>query len=165
MFVGSLHEEPGADELSTAIRLAKEGCVLRQTLETWHVRAAALNNTSPDMLLATSYHAAVSIYLSGNFDYELQHWTHLKIDVPILAAVDVAAHFETIIRCTVAAFKTTDLSPVLFLFPLRVAGARAHQKWQQDAVAELLEKVKMRFLAADAFLNDLKSLWVSRLIH
>lgn len=161
-FVSSLTSAPNVLLLAQAHDLASEGFRLRGALADWNVAASLVTHLTPEMLLATTYHAASSIYLSGNYDYELQHWSKMGIIVPILPADDVAIFFDTIIRSTRLALKTTSLSAVLFMFPLRVAGARAHTKSQQDAVASLLEEVRRRFIVADAFLGDLRRLWASR---
>ncbi|KAH6666541.1 hypothetical protein F5X68DRAFT_177034 [Plectosphaerella plurivora] len=148
--------------LPLAQSIALEGFQLRATLDDWAIAATLIPHQSPEMLLATAYHAAASIHLSGNFDYELQHWLEMGMEVPVLAPADVLIYFDTIIRSTRLSLKATSLSAVLFLFPLRVAGARAHTKSQQNAVAELLEEVKERFIVGDAILSNLRELWAFR---
>jgi hypothetical protein len=160
--IDSLEANPIALVRSLAQSLALEGFQLRAVLSDWAAAASLAPQLTPEMLLATAFHAAASIYLSGNFDYELHHWLEMGIDVPVLSHPDITAYFNSIIRSTRLALKTTSLSAVLFLFPLRVAGARAYTTSQQDAVTGLLEEVKRRFIVGDAFLGELKQLWASR---
>ncbi|KAH7347253.1 hypothetical protein B0T11DRAFT_322065 [Plectosphaerella cucumerina] len=160
--IDALETTPIALVLPLAQSLALEGFQLRAVLNDWAAAASLVPHRTPEMLLATTFHAAASIYLSGNFDYEVHHWLEMGIDVPVLSNTDIATYFNTIIQSTRLALKTTSLSAVLFLFPLRVAGARAYTTSQQDAVIGLLEEVKRRFIVGDAFLGDLKQLWASR---
>lgn len=111
------------------------------------------------MALAKAFFAATSIYLSGNYDYDMQLWQSLNIPIPILPLEDVTKHFDTIILFSRAALKGSNLSPLLFLFPLRVAGARAREIKQRQAVAEMLCRVKKDFVVAEAFLTELEGLW------
>ena len=60
------------------------------------------------------------------------------------------------------AFGNTNLAGVLFFFPLRVAGARAVGN-ERDEILELLKVIKEgEFVVAEAFLGDLKGLWLER---
>jgi hypothetical protein len=160
--IDALETTPIALVLPLAQSLALEGFQLRAVLNDWAAAASLVPHRTPEMLLATTFHAAASIYLSGNFDYEVHHWLEMGINVPVLSNTDITTYFNTIIRSTRLALKTTSLSAVLFLFPLRVAGARAYTTSQQDAVTGLLEEVTRRFIVGDAFLGDLKQLWASR---
>lgn len=111
------------------------------------------------MLLAKTYYSASSIYLSGNYDYDLEHWQKFNVVVPVLDHGEIVEHFNLIIRLTRKALRDSSLSPLLFLFPLRVAGARAQQKMDKQAVAELLCDIRKQFVVAEAMLGELSELW------
>lgn len=132
---------------------------MREALDLWRANDASSQQSGPETLLRASFYSAVSIYLSGNFDYELQHWESLGLSVPVLPREDIIRHFEAIVRSARAALESSNLSPVLFLFPLRVAGARAKSAQQRATVADLLVKVKRQFVVADAFLSELQEVW------
>jgi hypothetical protein len=110
-------------------------------------------------LLAAVFHAATSIYLSGVFDYEIAHWNNLGIPVPTLTEGEIQDHRGTIVRLTSIILDGSNLSPVLLLFPLRVAGARSYQPWQQMEVLQLLGRIEGTFAAAGAFTFDLGRVW------
>ncbi|OHW91978.1 C6 finger domain-containing protein [Colletotrichum incanum] len=147
-----------------ALSLATEGFDLREALECWKFSAVLPPERHEEMMLSTIYYSATSIYLSGNYDYDLNHWQTIGVGVPTLNLAEIAKHFDNIILTVEKALKTTSLSPLLFLFPLRVAGARAKQKWQQDIVTELLQEVREQFIVADAMLTELGQLWTSRIM-
>jgi hypothetical protein len=114
------------------------------------------------MLLAMVFFSATSIYLSGVFDYEMMHWNNIGILVPNLSEDDIQAHVHVILEISSVILKASDISPLLVLFPLRVAGARSWQKWQQEHVQTLLEVVGQTFLAASAFKTELGQVWEDR---
>ncbi|OLN86677.1 hypothetical protein CCHL11_03852 [Colletotrichum chlorophyti] len=147
--------------LSTALDLAMQGFEIREELEKWNSISSASPETGQEVILARTYYSATSIYLSGNYDYDLQHWQAVNVAVPILQPEQIVRHFDAIIRFTTKALKCSDLSPLLFLFPLRVAGARARQTPQRRAVMELLCDVRKQFIVADAMITELEVLWAS----
>lgn len=113
-------------------------------------------------LLSTILLAATSIYLSGNYDYDLPSWHALQVAVPILDANAVDAHWQSIVSAAQDALRERTLSPLLLLFPLRVAGARSHTVEQQAVVETLLCKVAKEFVVAEAFLEQLREIWTMR---
>lgn len=106
--------------------------------------------------------AATSIYLSGNYDYDLPAWRGLGVAVPTLPAPTVKTHCETIVACAREALKERSLSPLLLLYPLRVAGARAWTVEEQVLVDGLLTEVGREFVVAEAFLGELREIWLVR---
>ncbi|EQB53423.1 hypothetical protein CGLO_06860 [Colletotrichum gloeosporioides Cg-14] len=145
--------------LSEGLELATEGFSLREALESWEFTTSFLPDAADERLLSTAYHSATSIYLSGNYDYDLAQWQELGVAVPILSARRIEEHFDAIVATVKEALKGSSLSPLLFLFPLRVAGARAKQYQQREAVVDLLRSVRRSFIVADAMLEELKELW------
>ncbi|KAI8276729.1 hypothetical protein K4K60_007497 [Colletotrichum sp. SAR11_57] len=145
--------------LSEGLELATEGFSLREALDSWEFTASFLPESTDERLLSTAYHSATSIYLSGNYDYDLAHWQGLGVAVPILSASRIEEHFDAIVATVKEALKGSSLSPLLFLFPLRVAGARAKKRQQREAVISLLQVIRRNFIVADAMLEELRELW------
>ncbi|KAF6833826.1 C6 finger domain-containing protein [Colletotrichum plurivorum] len=145
--------------LSQALDLALEGFNLREALDSWKLTTSLLPESQDETLLSLAYYSATSIYLSGNYDHDLAHWQKMGVAVPILSADRIEEHFGAIVMTVKQALKGSSLSPLLFLFPLRVAGARAKQDRQRDAVTDLLQRVRRKFIVADAMLEELRELW------
>ncbi|KAF4810542.1 hypothetical protein CGCSCA5_v010534 [Colletotrichum siamense] len=145
--------------LSEGLDLATEGFSLREALDSWEFTASFLPESTDERLLLTAYHSATSIYLSGNYDYDLAHWQDLGVAVPILSASRIEEHFDAIVATVKKALKGSSLSSLLFLFPLRVAGARAKQRQQREAVIKLLQSIRRNFIVADSMLEELRALW------
>jgi hypothetical protein len=109
-------------------------------------------------LLAEVFFSATSIYLSGVFDYEICHWQSLNLTTPTLSEDEIQQHVGFILVLGHQLVKT-NISPLLLLFPLRVASARARQTWQRQQIMELLGMVKSSFAVAGAFIADIENLW------
>ncbi|WXC51065.1 hypothetical protein QX201_010770 [Fusarium graminearum] len=150
--------------------IISEGFRLRQALIDWE---AGLSSTCPEeenidlvaksfFCLAQAYFAATSIYLSGVFDYEMQYWQDMEIVPPTLSEQEIQTHVNNILGTTTMLLENSPISPLLVLFPLRVAGARSWQKWQQDCIIQSLLAVEMSFPVAAAFRADLQELWIGR---
>ncbi|KAG5932509.1 hypothetical protein E4U59_007446 [Claviceps monticola] len=116
----------------------------------------------PSTLLSHVFYAAISIYLSGVFDYNLPHWDTVGVLAPTLDQQTVTQHVHSILELTKIGLDRTSLSPVLFLFPLRIAGARSHHAWQRNVVSSLVACVGKGFAVAGAVEADLIELWDSR---
>lgn len=163
--------------LTQANNISAEGFRLRTLLFTWFSTGIGLQNTiqsSPSsdgssptsssdteafMLLAQIFFAATSIYLSGVFDYEIVHWQELGIVVSTLGEEEIQTHVKTILELGQVLIKASDVSPVLLLFPLRVAGARAFDAWQQNCIIGLLGEIEVTFSVAAAFKVELQKVW------
>ena len=115
--------------------------------------------TDQTALLANAFFAATSIYLSGIYDYTISLWVGWGVSVPILSVEDVQYHVITILNSITWALEKSSISHLLYLFPLRVAGARCANKWQRDQVLMLLRRVGANFAVAQAFESDLRLLW------
>ena len=111
-------------------------------------------------MLAVIYYHAISIYLSGTFDY-FPYWDENHVQAPTLSSSQIQAHVAVILRMIANELKETNLASILFLFPLRVAGARARSAGQRLEIARMLGEITSRgFVVADAFTIDLEELWV-----
>jgi hypothetical protein len=143
--------------------LASEGIILRTGLYTWLDSFKAWLNLDltregdPRSTLANIYFHAISIYLSGIFDYRYQFNHIISASLP---SEDIQVHVQEILQHTEAALKTTNLAGILFFFPLRVAGARARTSVQRSEILAMLDRISERsFVVAHAFSEDLKALW------
>ncbi|EFQ30674.1 uncharacterized protein GLRG_05818, partial [Colletotrichum graminicola M1.001] len=161
-FIKSMTGRPNVEgRFLEAMSLATEGFNLRESLESWKGSAVFPPERREEMLLSNVYYSATSIYLSGNYDYDLPHWQAIGVGVQVLDSAEIAKHFDVIISTVKEAMRASSLSPLLFLFPLRIAGARAKQRWQQCLVKELLQEVRKKFIVADAMLTELAERWSS----
>ncbi|KAG8413318.1 hypothetical protein J3459_013862 [Metarhizium acridum] len=124
-----------------------------------HIRHCAVD---PSILLARVFYAAISIHLSGGFDYELPHCQRRKLSVPVLDEATVVQHVCAILCFTDTGLNHATLSPVLFLFPLRIAGARSYCQWQRDTVGALLDQIGIAYAVASAIRADLTQAWKMR---
>ncbi|KAK8113019.1 hypothetical protein PG984_013545 [Apiospora sp. TS-2023a] len=152
--------------------LAAEGFHLREKLELWRARNPCPPiQDSPDpckparfdlpleSMLSNVFFAAISIYLSGIFDYEILHWKRWRIAVPTITEMEVQRHLGQILSLTSLALQETSLSPLLFLFPLRIAGARCSKEWQMDCVQVLLTRISRSYAVATVFQRELNNIW------
>ncbi|KAE9368475.1 hypothetical protein N431DRAFT_512638 [Stipitochalara longipes BDJ] len=149
------------------LHLASEGIELRTALKTWQETLKTwllldpARKQDPRSILATIYYHGISIYLSGHFDYRYQF---NQIPSPSLPSNDIQVHVQEILERTEEALKTTRLAGILFLFPLRNAGARSRTAVQREKILVMLDGISERsFVVAQAFSEDLKALWEKRL--
>lgn len=151
--------------------IALEGFRLRQALIDWEAGSISLTSLKSQetnmeatcfLFLTKAFFAATSIYLSGVFDYEMPYWHEMGIVVPNLNEGEIQEHVNNILTHTSTVLCKSSISPLLVLFPLRVAGARSWQKWQRDCIMQSLFAVERTFPVASAFRNDLRSLWDRR---
>ncbi|OAA73366.1 Zn(2)-C6 fungal-type DNA-binding domain protein [Cordyceps fumosorosea ARSEF 2679] len=152
--------------------IANTGMALREALTAWHAVHLGLEEARGGDayaegddecgLLTRLFWAAISIYLSGEFDYEMHHWRRFGLAVPTLAPGAVRQHVETILALSGRALAGGHLSPLLLLFPLRIAGARSLQapRAQRTRVLLLLDTVAERFAAGQAVRDGLMEAWV-----
>lgn len=111
------------------------------------------------MLLARIFFAAISIYLSGIYDWEISHWQRLGLATPTLDEQTAQMHNSNILRLTATALDRTSISPLLLLFPLRISGARSRRQWQRDCICTMLDQISVSFSAAHAIKEDLSQVW------
>lgn len=146
---------------------ATEAFQLHDNLAIWDLEDSAMSfghdkDFDDEQVLTRIFFAATSIYLSGNFDYRLDLWRGYNISVPVLSKPEILQHFDTITKSVKKALTEARLSPLLFLYPLRVAGSRSQEVWQQAIVRDLLCKVRLEFVVAETFLGELEELWRQR---
>jgi hypothetical protein len=145
------------------LELAAEGLSIQSSLDKWYTdfkkwsaEYDVLEQNFQSILAAVYFHG-ISIYLSGVFDY---HTQFSDIVTPAISHAIIQSHIDMILTKTAFAMKTTNLSPVLFFFPLRVAGARVTSIREMDSILDLLQGASKRnFPVAGAFIEDLMSLW------
>ena len=109
-------------------------------------------------LLAETFFSATSIYLSGVFDYDICHWQSLPLPTPTLSEDEIQQHVASILSVS-QRLAETAISPLLLLFPLRVASARARQESQKQQIMKLFGIIGLNFPVAGAFMADVKDLW------
>jgi hypothetical protein len=172
---------PGLAERADAI--SRRGFTLRSQLQAW----ASAYHTSPafrgptiawqdpllpdsdttglqPQILAETFFSAASIYLSGVFDYEIGYWQRLQLSAPTLGEDEIQQHVSLLLASSQRLVAETSLSPLLLLFPLRVASARARRAEQRRQIMELLGRVGSRFAVAGAIMADVDELWTARAI-
>lgn len=117
------------------------------------------STTIPDhqSIVATLYYHAILIYLSGAFEY-YHHWD--AHTTPRLSFLEARGHVSTILDLCEVGLRTTNLTGILFFFPLRVAGARARSAKDKSRILEMLGEISRRsFVVAGAFVLDLNTWW------
>lgn len=149
------------------LQVAVDGLIIRSALDNWYidfkkwlVEHDTVEQNSSQSILAIVYFHGISIYLSGIFDYFSQFNGLVTATVPRPV---IQSHVDMILEKTQIALKSTNLSPVLFFFPLRVAGARATTIRETESILEMLQEISRRsFPVAHVFADDLTSLWKRR---
>lgn len=148
--------------------LAEEGFVLRSRLYSWRQIAQEWSKSGTiwhgdiQMTLALIYHDALSIYLSGVFDYH-EAWINRQISTSVLSSSEIQAHVLAVLTRVQIALDQGDLAGILFFFPLRVVGARARHLEHQREISRLLHLISQRgFVVANAFIDDLEELWTTK---
>lgn len=146
--------------------LAAKGFAIRSSIEKWYItfqdqiESNTLLAQDPFTILAEIYYHAISIYLSGLFDYRPQF---NQVVTPALPIGTIQSHGNCILSKTERALRTTQLAGIFFFFPLRVAGARAQSARQRSSILIMLKEISARsFVVADAFVSDLNTLWAGR---
>ncbi|KAH7309877.1 hypothetical protein B0I35DRAFT_398061 [Stachybotrys elegans] len=161
-------------DILAAQDIAQAGFDIRQMLFRWHIAYAELEpddhsdddantitsqSANENALLSQLFHAAVSIYLSGVFDYETSFWSYLDIPTPILEEATINGYVQQLLDLSTAGLDNSSLSPLLFLIPLRIAGARARNKLDCEQIGRLLGKIRRTFAIASAIQSDLEHVW------
>ncbi|KAG5985442.1 hypothetical protein E4U55_000004 [Claviceps digitariae] len=187
--IQNIPPSPGPTPTAEAIAISNTGFKLQEALQAWQSAYlpahhdtdplpvppsnTATNTTislplahDPSILLSRIFHASISIYLSGIFDYHLPQWHTLGLPVlPTLNHHTLTRHLHHILLYTSLALDKTPLSPLLFLFPLRIAGARSHHDCQRQLITSLVARIKQDFAVAGAIEADLDALWKWRALH
>jgi hypothetical protein len=144
--------------------IAADGLDLQLSLHGWGTAATSWWAPSApaedvQMTLSLIFYNAITIYLSGLFDY-FPYWHERHILSPIILRSEVEERLQMIMTGVDHALKHTNLAGVLFMFPLRVAGARAKTVEQRSLIEGMLNNISKRgFVVADSFVVDLKQVW------
>ncbi|KAH8723463.1 hypothetical protein GQ44DRAFT_728739 [Phaeosphaeriaceae sp. PMI808] len=154
-----------------SVSLANEGLILQNSLQRWWVetteREALRNperNTDTETLIGYLYYNAISIFLSGTFDYHEPWSSPGSPCAPILERNQINQHVFNIL-CISQELLVKGVSGVLLFFPLRVAGARANDICSRNTIITLFTTTKSRgFAVAEAFTVDLTDLWATKSI-
>ncbi|KAI8937089.1 hypothetical protein NX059_006305 [Plenodomus lindquistii] len=160
---------PTEEQRAQIEALGSEGFRMRESLQQWWIVASAWNNEfeerfaacgsrklDEELLMGYIYYHAISIYLSGTYDYH-PHWT--SDNAPILPYITIKWHVSEILG---ASYRLLDqgIAGVLLFFPLRVAGARARDMLSRNTILDLLSATSNRgYVVAEAFTTDLSELW------
>lgn len=141
---------------------AIEGFDLRLVLCEMENTLSALTSSPNDhrTVIAKIYLAATSIFLSGIYDYR-PRWLQWVEATPVLAQSIVERHVLTILDLTEYAMKSTNLSSLLFLYPLRVACSRVWTLEQRNRLRKLFASIKRSFAVADVFTTEVEELWIT----
>ena len=100
----------------------------------------------------------MSIYLSGLCDYQvIPEDVNLSLDED-----EIQHHTESIISRCGKALDSGQISAVLLLLPLRVAGNRCRTLDGCGEILRLLERVGGEFGVAAAFKGELIEIWAER---
>jgi hypothetical protein len=159
-------------DYSAGIFLAAQGIQLRHRLSDWQDRAqtrfSALHISSnyllqdTELLLSQIYFHALSIYLSGIYDYHPEFVLSTAV-LPTLSQPQVEDHLSWIIQLTNFALRDTKLAGLLFLFPLRVAASRSTKMQYRTDVLRLIRMVRCKgFAISDLFELEIQALWAVR---
>lgn len=109
-------------------------------------------------IIAKIYLAATSIFLSGVYDYR-SIWLQAIEATPTLSQPLIEHHVATILDMTEFAMEQTNLSKLLFLYPLRVACARVWMSEQKDRLRRMFEVIRRSFAVAHVFVAEVEELW------
>ncbi|KEF57370.1 uncharacterized protein A1O9_05287 [Exophiala aquamarina CBS 119918] len=121
----------------------------------------ASHKADHQMTIAWIFHSAISIYLSGVYDYD-QIWNKWHITTPSLCQVEVDEYVSKILEGTSLALQETNVTALVFLFPLRIAGARSKTIRQQKQIRYLLAQISSSFRVANAISSDLGAVWAKQ---
>ncbi|XP_014552838.1 hypothetical protein COCVIDRAFT_29841 [Bipolaris victoriae FI3] len=147
--------------------LADEGIELQQGLQQWWICAEAwgkdTSEVDADLVVARTYYHAMSIYLSGSYDYH-KHWNQPgSPPAPILNRSSIEMHMNEILRLG-QELLDHGLAGLLLFIPLRIAGARVSYKKDQDLILRLLKTISQRgYAVANAIYIDLVELWARKM--
>lgn len=136
----------------------EEGACLRAIVEMILQNLPEPDAKFPDELVAFVFLHATSIYLSGIFDYRL----HLFSTTPTttISRDRVRFHVTSIINGTKIAINETKLCGLLFLYPLRVAAARATDPAEQEQIMDAFGKIGQQgFAIVQVFRQEIREVW------
>jgi hypothetical protein len=142
---------------TTMHELIKEGEGLHSQLVAFS-SALQLSMSAQDISVAWMYYHALSIYLSGVFDYTLSQ----VCAIPSLRDDEITVHLEGILKRSDEALQRSSTSRVFLLLPLRIAGNRCSNWKQCQEVLDRIDILRDQFAVATAFRTELLQIWSSR---
>ncbi|THY35974.1 hypothetical protein D6D01_00865, partial [Aureobasidium pullulans] len=150
------------EEMQQLRAFAVEGFDLRLELCKVQATLSALDDPAKDdrTIIAKIYLAATSIFLSGVYDYRSVWLKHIEA-VPTLPQTMIEEHLSTILDLTEYAMARTNLSTLLFLYPLRVACSRVWTLNERDRLRSMLGTIKRSFAVAHVFITEVEELWIA----
>ncbi|CAD0018231.1 unnamed protein product, partial [Aureobasidium pullulans] len=150
------------EEMQQLRAFAVEGFDLRLELCEVQATLSALDDPAKDdrTIMAKIYLAATSIFLSGVYDYRSVWLKHIEA-VPMLPQTMIEEHLSTILDLTEYAMARTNLSTLLFLYPLRVACSRVWTLEERDRLRSMLGTIKRSFAVAHVFITEVEELWIT----
>ncbi|KAF1956473.1 hypothetical protein CC80DRAFT_413051 [Byssothecium circinans] len=156
---------PPETQYALAQSLAEKGFHLQEKLQRWWVEAGVWempDQPDTELMISYAYYHAISIYLSGTYDYHSQ-WSYPGAPcAPILTPDEINWHVSRILYSSYK-LMAHGISGILLLFPLRVAGARAVDTFLRNEILDLFQATSKRgFAVADALTIDLSELWASK---
>jgi hypothetical protein len=140
---------------------ALEGFELRLALCEMDTRISTLDHQATKdnrTTIAKIYLAATSIFLSGIYDYR-SIWLGAIDATPALPRVFIEQNTDMILDLTEFAMQDTNLSKLLFLYPLRVACSRVWMHDQKDRLRRMFGIVQKSFAVAHVFVDEVEELW------
>jgi hypothetical protein len=145
---------------TTMHQLIEEGERLHSQLATFS-STLQMSTNAQDISVAWMYYHALSIYLSGVFDYTLSE----VCAIPSLRDNEITVHLEGILERSDEAIQHSPTSRVFLLLPLRIAGNRCSNWKQCQEVLNRIDTLRDQFAVATAFRTELLQIWSSRSLH
>lgn len=145
---------------TTMHELIQEGQGLHSQLTAFS-SALQMSISAQDSSVAWMYYHALSIYLSGVFDYTLSE----VCATPSLRDDEITVHLEGILKRSDEAIQHSQTSRVFLLLPLRIAGNRCSNWKQCQEVLNRIDTLRDQFAVATAFRTELLQIWSSRSLH
>lgn len=138
--------------------LALDGLSIQDDLIHWQQRSYSETlPTCPFTQLASILHRALSLYHCRNFIFYSCWMTRA---IPRLSQSEVKEQVESILNLSENLLSMTYIPPVLFLFPLRMAGAYVSDGAIQNKVLGLVRKIRQKgFIISDIIEADLQECW------
>ncbi|KAG8355340.1 hypothetical protein FVEN_g6776 [Fusarium venenatum] len=141
--------------------LADEGRMYQQRLHEWHDRTLAIEDCVEfhDKLALTVYHA-LQLFICMNYTF-YKFWDEHKI--PRLDANETDVHVSAIIAHVGDILDHSNISSLLLLFPLRMAGANTSNASEKGQIMKLLRRISQNgFVVSNRIVVDLEEVWTYR---
>ncbi|KAL3440286.1 hypothetical protein BJX65DRAFT_290803 [Aspergillus insuetus] len=156
--------ELASSKSSTLIHdLGKEGLEIQSSIYAWHEKAKLQLDSEQTVdsiihLALACYHS-LHVFLSNNYNY-YRFWHNTA--APRLSPEEIEQHVESIIQHAENILKDSEVSSVLLLFPLRVAGTHA-ESGTRTRILRLLDGVFARgFVVSSRIKEDLNEYWADK---